>query len=258
LIPAIVFPFHNPDGSLFPHLQAVAPALKGAFTHACLSIPPDTRAACPGQVRLLEQDGFFRVHFVPQELPVGSHFHSLYTFAAASGPPEQVLHLCFPDRLAFALQTRHREQFLADMASLDAAATPLIFQRSPAAWQTHPRNYAAIENFITTAGELLLGRSLDFAWCHLAIQAARLAAILPAVRRADMSMIAEIALLCLDDIQTREVDWLEWEDPFFAAVSAGELRREREASPDETRKRLAYALPMVEEIVKREDVKREI
>ena len=41
------------------------------------------------------------------------------------------------------------------------------------------------------------------------------------------------------------MDWLAWEDPFILSRDATELKRERENSLDETKKRLNYVLPMI-------------
>ena len=51
------------------------------------------------------------------------------------------------------------------------------------------------------------------------------------------------------DIKTKEVDWLAWEDPFILSRDPEELKHERENSLEETQKRLAYAMPMVETMV---------
>jgi hypothetical protein len=126
---------------------------------------------------------------------------------------------------------------------------PLIFQRSAIAWSSHPRNYFEIESFVTTIGRILFGRSLDYAWCHLVVQASQLTEILPLVRNADLSMVAEMILLLQADIKSKEVDWLAWEDPFVMSRDPEELKRERENSPEETGKRLSYAMPMVETMV---------
>ena len=48
----------------------------------------------------------------------------------------------------------------------------------------------------------------------------------------------------------RNVDWLEWEDPFLLKRSAQDLKREREESVEETEKRLAYVLPTVQTLVR--------
>lgn len=59
-------------------------------------------------------------------------------------------------------------------------------------------------------------------------------------------MVAEMILHLQDDIHTREVDWLAWEDPFIFERDADELKRERENNLEETQKRLSYVLPIVE------------
>jgi hypothetical protein len=59
-------------------------------------------------------------------------------------------------------------------------------------------------------------------------------------------MVAEMIYYMQEDIKTRDVDWLAWEDPFIFNRDAEELKREREQSLDETNKRLKYVLPMIE------------
>jgi hypothetical protein len=99
---------------------------------------------------------------------------------------------------------------------------------------------------ITRVGELLYGRTLDFAWCHLAVTAGQLRRILPLVRNHDMSVLAEMVLLLREEIATREVDWLAWEDPLILGVDAHQLKRERERGVEDVRKRLSYVLPMLQ------------
>jgi hypothetical protein len=156
------------------------------------------------------------------------------------------LHLGFIDRVAFALQTDHRQAFTRDISALSANDLPLVFHRSAAAWATHPATYRVLENAISTAGEALLGRYLDFAWCYLALTAAQLGTALAGVTRPDISMVAEMLLPLRHDIGTRDVDWLAWEDPFILGRDAEELRRERELSAADARKRLGYVIPMLQ------------
>jgi hypothetical protein len=249
--PTAVMPFNDPTGSMYTHLQAVQPLLRQAFSQVFLSIPEETASLHPAHVQALQQDPFFNLLRLPKTVPVGAHFAALYRHAAAESPPEQVLHLCYPDRLAFALQTRHRQQWLDDIAAVTPQRTPLIFHRSAYAWGTHPQNYVKIEQFATTLGELALGVSLDFAWCHMAVQAGWLRQVMPQVRNADISMVAEMVLQDVHAFRTQEVDWLEWEDAFYSPLPEGELKRQREASLAETQKRLNYVLPMLELIQQR-------
>ena len=245
LLPAVALPIPDPGGIFLRHLERITPQLKSTFAKAILNLPPNTRQAQPGAVLKLEADPFFQCVEFP-ESPVGDHFRALYTCAARSCPPEQVLHLCYIDRLAFALQTPHRQPFLADMMATTPERTPLLYHRSPAAWDTHPRNYRDIEGMVTRAGEWLFHKNLDFAWCHMAIQAGLLAEVLPGTHQSDLSMVAELVLAILPRVKTKDVDWLAWEDPFILGRDPQELKTERENNPAETRKRLAYATRMIQ------------
>ncbi|HEY5269186.1 MAG TPA: hypothetical protein VII97_02540 [Anaerolineales bacterium] len=247
--PALAFPYHDPDSTYFPHLQAILPDLKGHFERAYVCPPLSTRHQV-GIMNWLEADRFFTVLPLEKPMQVGEHFAYLYQNAAQAAPPEQALHLCYVDRLSFALETQFREQFLADVDLLTDSDLPLIFQRSPKAWATHPENYSRLEGFVTQVGENLFGRRLDYGWCHLVIHAGELRAIMSKVTHPGLSMVAEIILHLQHHVHTREVDWLAWEDPFILDRDPGELKREREGSLAETEKRLSYVLPMVDALTK--------
>jgi hypothetical protein len=193
----------------------------------------------------LEADGFFCVVPTDSNALIGEQLLALYARAASSCAPHQVLHLCYPDRVAFALHGEYKQQFLADLQAVTDEDTPLLFQRSEAAWNTHPRNYREIEHMAVQVGELLYGKSLDFAWCHLALQAGQLLDILPHITQRDLSIVGEVAIRLRDKIQTRDVDWLAWEDPFIYACDPARLKEEREASIEETHKRLSYVVPIL-------------
>jgi hypothetical protein len=242
--PALVFPFNDPDGILFLHLQSILPDLKRYFERAYIC-PPLSTLQRVEQLRQLQADDFFTIFPVDKVLRVGEHFAYLYQRAADTAPPDQPLHLCYIDRLAFALEGDYRHLFLADVAALTIADLPLIFQRSEVAWVTHPQNYRVIEGMVTTVGRHLFGRELDYAWCHIVVQAAQLRKVMPLVKNTDLSMVAEMIFYLQGHIQTREVDWLAWEDPFIFSRDANELKYERENSLEETHKRISYVLPMI-------------
>lgn len=241
--PVVVMPFHDPGGEMGPHLKAVLPDLKQMFRCAFVAVTATTVAAQPAALEWLSADSFFDIFYQKPDTGVGEQFHALYAHAAAACAPREVLHLCFIDRVAYALETAHRTAFMWDVQSVQGIDTPLMFIRSEAAWRTHPRNYYDIETMATRAGEWLFGATLDFAWCHLVIRAGLLHAILPDVKNADMSMLAEMTLLVRDRLASIAVDWLAWEDPFLLSCDAAHLKIERENSAQETRKRLAYIIP---------------
>ena len=243
--PALAFPYNGPDGTMFPHLQAILHDLKRHFEHAYIC-PPLSTQKLVDNMKWLKADDFFTVFPLDVNLRIGEHFTYLYRHAAETAHPNQPMHLCYLDRISFALEGNHRDAFLADVDSLSTDDLPLIFQRSQYAWETHPQNYRELEGLVTTVGKNLFGRELDYAWCHIVARAGHLREIMPLVKNPDISMVAEMIFYLQDTIQTRDVDWLAWEDPFILGRAANELKREREDSFDETQKRLAYAVPMIE------------
>ena len=247
--PALVFPFNDPDGTLFPHLQSILPDLKRHFERAYIC-PTLSTLQQSAQLTRLQADNFFTIFPVDKVLRIGEHFAYLYNRAANTAPPDQPLHLCYIDRLAFALEGYYRQSFLADVDVLNIEDLPLIFQRSEAAWVTHPQNYRDIEGMVTTVGHHLFGRKLDYAWCHIVVPAAQLRKVMSLVKNPDLSMVAEMIFYLQDHIQTRDVDWLAWEDPFILSRDAVKLKHERENSLEETEKRLSYVLPMIETLTR--------
>jgi hypothetical protein len=211
--PIIVTPM-DPQGSLFLYLEAITPYLKMLFAQAFVCIKEPLYETHAAAIEQLEQDDFFRLAAHPTPFPVGEDFLRLYAWAAANSPPQALLHLCFLDRVAFALQSDYREQFMADIGAVEAEQAPLIFQRSEAAWETHPHNYRELEQMVTRAGELLFNRYLDFALCRLVVQAEQFQELVPYIKKRDLSMLAEFVLLLTDKIQTKAVDWLAWEKPY--------------------------------------------
>ena len=246
ILPSVVFPIHDPDGLIFHHVNVISPFLKQYFSSAFLGVTAITHDKYKPLLESLAQDDFYQLLITPQDAQIGRQFKLLYQQAALSSQPDHILHLCFPDRLAFALQDQYRDQFLEDIKSVVPERAPIIFQRSQKAWNTHPRNYFETERFVMTMSKRLLGKAIDFAWCHLAIQAAQLEEILPRVQRRDLSMVAEMIVPLIDNVSSQDVDWLAWEDPFIYSRNADKLKNEREKSVSETLKRLAYVIPMVQ------------
>ncbi|MBI5033250.1 MAG: hypothetical protein HZB51_22250 [Chloroflexi bacterium] len=244
--PAIVLPFHDPDGSASIYLQSILPELAMLYDCAYIGISPTTARTQPKLIEQLRANDFVRLSFRSASALIGDQFLSTFEHAATTSPSNQILHLCFPDRVAFILHSEHRAAFIADIQAIDSTQTPLLFQRSDAAWRTHPKNYFETEQMAMQVGNLLYGRSLDWAWCHLAIQARQLAEILPRIDLHGLEMLAQMVFLLKDRLKTQDVDWLAWEDPYILNRDADELRRKRENSMAENRKRLAYVIPTIQ------------
>jgi hypothetical protein len=247
--PVLAFPFNDTDGTMFPHLQAILPDLKTHFERAYIC-PPISTLQHDGHIRQLQADDFFTIFPVDREMQIGEHFAYLYQRTAHAAHPDQIIHLCYLDRLAFAIEGKYRDALLADIDSLSPGDVPIIFQRSQTAWDTHPQNYRDLEGMVTTVGRNLFGRELDYAWCHIAVSAMQLREIMPLVKNPDLSMVAEMIFYMQDHVKTRDVNWLVWEDPFICGRDEYELRRERETSLEETNKRLRYVLPMIETLTR--------
>src|SRR5215510_2212682 len=161
--PALAFPYNDPDRKMFPRLQAILPDLKEHFERAYISPPPSTLEWLKQRDQILN-DNFFTVFQLDGEKLIGERFTYLYQCAGEAAHPDQPIHLCYLDRVSFALEGKYRNSFLADVDSLSAEDLPMIFQRSQIAWETHPRNYRELEGLVVTVGKNLFGRELDYAW----------------------------------------------------------------------------------------------
>lgn len=239
---SLVFPFHDPKNIESGFIPRVTPILKENFDSAFISLTPKTVESNPAAVQSLQQDKFYILNYNGPNTGIGDHFLAAYKNALADSPPDKILHLCTFDRLSFALLTDYKNTFLHDIKNIH---TPTMFLRSARAWKTHPLNYHAAESMVTRAGELLFNTSLDFTWCHLTLTASQLKTIIPSLKAHDLVIFAEIAYYLKDILQTKEVDWLSWEDPFIMNKDAAGFKKEREQDPGELQKRLSYVLPMI-------------
>ena len=125
--PIAVMPLHDPASIMLPLLESVTPQLKELFACAIVSITPITARTQPAQVAALHADPFFQIIQHERDVPGGEDFATLYRTAAAWCAPRQVLHLCYIDRVAYALGSEHRAQFTADVRAVQAEHTPLVF-----------------------------------------------------------------------------------------------------------------------------------
>jgi hypothetical protein len=205
LPPSIAFPIHDPDGLIIKQLVIISPFLQQHFSTVFIGVTKTTFEKYQVKFECLMREDFCHLRILPQDAQVGRQFWFLFQQAATLSHPQQILHLCYPDRLAFALQNQYRDQFLADIKSLKPENTPIIFQRSQKAWDTHPSNHFEIERYVTTISKYLFGKT-DFAWCHMAIPVQQLKQILKAVRRHDLSMVAEMIIPLIDIRHYHDLD----------------------------------------------------
>jgi hypothetical protein len=253
VMPALVLPFHDPSGVLLAQLATITPTLRQRFSRAFLSVSPLTEQLYAAQLQHLHADPFFAINTnAPGTLP-GDHYLAGYHNALAQSHPDQRLHLCDIDKLAAILQSHYRDQFLSDITAASSASVPTLFQRSPRAWATYSEPYRQIEHVAITLGQYLLHRYLDFAWSYLVIRAMDLQALVPQLQQRTFGLLAEMVLLQHPNLETQDVDWLFWEDPFIEARNPDSLRAEREASLQETQKRLKGHAPIIRLLLERID-----
>ena len=145
-----------------PSCWQIEPDLKQLFACAFVGLSDATRRQQPQAVERLQSDPFYHLaFFAPGSLP-GEHYRSLFAGAVAHSPGSRLLHLCNLDRVAFALLSGHRPEFLNSLQQAEAAGRPILFQRSEAAWSTYPDNYRQVEGLVIQVGRAVIWRVLRF------------------------------------------------------------------------------------------------
>jgi hypothetical protein len=239
----LTFPYYDPDGRYNRAFRRQLAALQSAFDAVCVSVAPPTRKDNAGFVRYLEAQGC-AVFDNPTEATIGDQSRQALRLALQyTGQP---IFFSFLDRILFALETEWRWSFLQDLKVYQTAEF-LVFERSQAAWDTHPSNYREIEQTVVRMFELLCGRSIELMPCALILSHDAASAILSQSTSPHHEVWAEWMLLAMKNgipITTRKVDWLAWEHPYWEGVDSAELKRRHEASPDEVVKRIRMNVPV--------------
>lgn len=239
---SLAFPLHDPKNIVSPFLQKITPLLKVNFSKVFISLTPPTIELNSAIIDWLKADNFFILNFNSPDTNVGDHFFSLFTNTVANSSPNEIIHLCTVDRLAFAI-LNFQKQFLSDIKAGESQVT--LFTRSALAWSTHPQTYYAAESMVSRVGEVLFGKSLDFAWCHITLSSAQLKQILPKLSAHDLVIFAQLVYQLKDILQAKDIDWLSWEDPFIFGKDPKDFKLECEQDSADIQKRFNYVLPMI-------------
>jgi hypothetical protein len=241
----LTFPYYDPGGrynhAFHRHLQT----LQSAFDAVCVSVASPTRKGNAGFVRYLEAQGC-GVFDNPAGATIGDQSREALRLALARAQAGQPIFFGFLDRILFALETEWRWQFLQDL-TVYRTAEFLVFERSQASWDTHPANYREIEQMISRIFELFSGRSIELMPCALLLSYDAASSILSQSSSPSCEVWAEWMLLAMKNgipVTTRKVDWLAWEHPHWQGIDPAELKRCREASPDEVVKRIEMNVPV--------------
>jgi len=239
--PVLTFPYHDPRGQRESALRRELPALRGAFAQICVSAIPPLREEF---LQLLEAERCV-VYRNALGTSVGDHARAALHLGLEHAPRDGFIFYGFDDRILYALNSEWRTPFLDDMRA-EPGADVVVFERTPAAWATHPDNYREIEQMVSRALEMVCGRRIELGVSALMMSARAAEIILPQSRAAGFEVWGEWVLLALSAglaVTTRAVDWLAWEDPYWESVAPERLKREREGSPEETRRRIMMNAP---------------
>ena len=241
----LAFPYHDPQGACNAALRRHLDRLQSVFEAICVGATPPTISYNAPFLVELGAAGCLVAENGP-ETTIGDHSRSALRLALERAGAEQPIAFLFLDRFLYAMETEHREPFLADLLHYQDQAC-LVFERTPAAWQSHPANYQEVEGMTTRLGELLYGSTVDWCPCALILRASVARGIVEQSVNPTYAIWAEWLLLAACQgavIASTEVDWLAWEDPYWAHADAEELRRAQENDPLQVVKRIQMHAPI--------------
>jgi hypothetical protein len=279
----LAFPYHDPAGTCNDALRRHLARLQTVFADICLGASPPTLEHNAAFIAELRAADCLIAENSP-ETSIGDHSRSALALAvkraeptraepgtagpagaepgtarpagaepgtarparAEPGTARPAIAFLFLDRFLYALETEHKEPFLEDLERYQAQAC-MVFERTPAAWATHPANYKEVEGMTTRLGELLFGRTVDWCPCALILSTPISRAIVQQSNVHTYAVWAEWLLLAAQQgatIASTEVDWLAWEDPFWEHVDAQELKRAQERDPHQIVKRIQMHAPI--------------
>jgi hypothetical protein len=247
----LAFPYHDPQGIYSDALWRHLDHLRSVFDVISLGATPPTVVENAAMLADLRAAGCLIAENGPGT-SIGDHSRSALRLAVKGGRPSEPTAFLFLDRFLYAMETDHKEPFLADITRYREQAC-MVFERTPAAWVTHPASYKEVEGMTTRLGELLFGSTVDWSPCALIFGAGAARAILAESDNPTYAVWAEWILLAAQHgatISSTEVDWLAWEDPYWARVvqqawgDAEEYRRAQETDPHQIVKRIHMHAPI--------------
>jgi hypothetical protein len=241
-----MFSYHDAEGRLGKLLKMITPELKKVFDKAFVSVTPSAEER--GLDKDLLKDDFFVLNYNSKEDQIGDHYMNGIRSVSKSMKGEDIIHIGCLDRLAFGF-LNYSNEITSDLKAEKQLAAPILYTRSRKAWQTHPRNYWAIESMGTEVCERLYGLNLDLFWCDYALKNNDLKQIIPKVKTHDLRILIELIWSVKDKLKVEEVDWLSWEDPFIFEKNEKDYKKEREQGEDEKKKRLGYVIPAIEMVL---------
>ena len=246
----LAFPHHDPKGKFNDLIKKSLSQLKSLFSCICISATPSTIETNGEFIKFLEHEGC-EIYKNAANSNIGDHYRNALTQALTVKDDDKVF-FGFIDRVLFALNTDFNEKFVADMK--EDFNELVLFERTDAAYQTHPKNYREIEQTVNKLGGYLIGEERELATCGFLIKSELARKILTQSTADSYSAGAEWILLAyLFGIKPtiKKVDWLSWEDPFIENIPAEKLKADRENQKNEYLKRLEMNLPFINLLVEK-------
>lgn len=232
------FPYHDPHGLNNELFRKTLPMLQSLFSEICIGATPSTVTKNEDFLTFLESEGC-KITKNTLETNVGDHYRSALRLGVESTNAEHIF-FGYLDRVLFALNTNHKQEFIAD---IEAAAKRdiTLFERSEKAWSSHPTNYREIEQALNTMGKYVVGEEVELGNCGMCMCSELAMRMLQNSTAPSFSAGTEWILLAYQwryaPFRTTS-DWLVWEDPFIENRNEEELKLERERNPKEVLKRL--------------------
>jgi hypothetical protein len=241
----LAFPYHDPEGRCNTAFRRQLETLRSFFYKVCIGATPWTISKNAGFCAELEAQGCLLYKNGPDS-SIGDHSRTALQLAVEQSRGRQPIFFGFLDRFLFALDTEHRVSFLQDVDRYRTAEC-MAFERSPAAWRTHPANYAEVERMISRMGELLHGSYMEMSPCAFVLSPTTADLLARSSTVDSWAVWAEWLLLAAKNqvpITIKQVDWLSWEDPYWEQADADALRRAQENNHQEVVKRIQLNAPI--------------
>ena len=243
----LAIPYYDPDGRYNACFRQYKDLLLSTFEAICLSVIAPTETRNASFLHELSETGCTLVQTAP-EGSFGQPSRDALRCAAKDASSISPVFFGFLDRILFALDTEWRSSFLADLHAFQTHDF-CVFERSPAAWATHPSNYREVEQMITQMGHMLWGLSIEWSPGALLMSPSTVQMVLQSSVSPSFAIWGEWILLALTHhigLTQKSVDWLTWEDPYWEQTDVQALKHRRESSQDETRRRIAWNTPILQ------------
>ncbi|MBL7064717.1 MAG: hypothetical protein ISS49_11020 [Anaerolineae bacterium] len=241
----LTFPYYDPSGKHNKVFQRQLETLRSTFDAICVSAVPPTVEDNAEFVHWLEEQGCIVFHNA-SNTSGGDRARAALRLATEQAQCQRPIFFGFLGRILFALETEWRTSFLQDIKAYQASEF-LIFERSQSAWDTHPSNYREIEQMVSRMFEFLCRKFIELMPCALLLSCSAANTVLSQSISPSYEVWAEWILLAMKNsipITTKKVDWLAYQHPYWEQVEPDILKQEREASREETVKRIKMNMPV--------------